>query len=80
MKLDEAFRYLRNAWFYKHLRSYAHERHWEEQDELDLREKQNKELKKRFDEETEGIIRGEDFCIDPTCTFDMNHRIINLYK
>lgn len=71
MKLDEAFRILRGSWFNSHLRSNSHERVWENEEEGDAREKRNEELKKRFDEETEAIINGEPYSVDPYCEHDM---------
>ncbi len=71
--LEKAFRELRDAWFNAHLRSYAHEREWEDEDREASREESNNYLKARYDEQTEAIIRGELLPISPYCSNDMSN-------
>jgi len=70
-RIASSFRDLREAWFNKHLRSYAQERVWEEKYEEQRRIKQNEVMKREFDEDTEAIIRGEKRSLAPTCGHDM---------
>lgn len=71
-RLAEAFRELRVVWFNAKLRSYAHEREWEDE-EVEARRKQNNaDLRKEFDEQTERIIAGsEPVPIAPRCHANM---------
>ncbi len=67
------FRKLRESWFNAKLRSYGHERDWDDQDEerQELRNQQNRSSKAKYDEQTEAIIHGEKRCLAPTCDNDM---------
>lgn len=75
--LEKAFRRLREAWYDCHIKSYSHERVWEEEWESDRRDMQNAESKALFDEQTEFIIKNEyydeldDRLVRPSCIGDM---------
>jgi hypothetical protein len=74
MTLENAFRELRNKWFYAKLHRNSHERVWESDEEGDRRESENKLLKEVYDKQTEMIISGMSCCIAPYCSNDMNTR------
>ena len=63
--LVDAFRQLREAWYYLMLHKNSHERQWEDEDEADERERRNAEVKSMFDADTEAIIRGESKIVKP---------------
>lgn len=69
--LEKSFRGLRGAWFNSHLYRSAHERVSETEEEEEYRNRSNKELKIKYDEDTEAIIRGESRALSPTCEYDM---------
>lgn len=71
MVIEEAFRSLRKSWFNCKLLSKAHERDWEPEDKSNIREENNKELRKIFDEQTEDIINGIPRIINPCCANDL---------
>lgn len=73
MRLENRFRELRDAWFNQHLKSYSHERMWEEEAAARLREKQNAQLKEKYDEQTEQIIEGVGDVVNvaPSCGANM---------
>jgi len=68
---EEAFRKLREAWFNAHLKSNPHEREWEDETDVAMRNEDNAKIKLQFDEDTEAILRGEDRAIAPRCLADM---------
>lgn len=74
MQIEEAFRKLREEWFMRHLYSRDHERDSEDDDRAKYREEGNKELKAKYDEQTEAIIKGADKPIAPTCSYDMDKK------
>jgi len=69
--LAGTFRALRNAWFSEVLHSYSPEREWEDEEREQLRKKQNAELRRKFDDDTERLIAGEDRPVHPRCAHDM---------
>jgi len=69
--LEKAFRQLREHWFNSHLKSYSHEREWEDESQSDYRDKINAALKAKYDEHTEAILRGEDRPLNPRCGADL---------
>lgn len=71
-RLQAAFRELREAWFENHLKSHAHEREWESEDQATARHQQNVYLKRKFDQQTEGIICGELNCVAPYAPIDLD--------
>lgn len=73
-RLAESFRQLRKAWFNSHLRSHAREREWESEECERLRETQNRQLEAKYDQQTEGIIDGETWCVAPRCAADMDQQ------
>ena len=74
MKLDDAFRELRQAWFMHILKENGPEREWETTDGENARGERNLELHKRFTNQTEAIINGANRCIAPHCKADMDRR------
>jgi len=69
----DAFRELREAWFNAHLRSRAHDREWEDDTAEERRERQNAELRRRYDDQTESIIAGNSGVpVAPRCLHDMS--------
>lgn len=71
MSLENNFKSLRKHWFKQVLYRHPHPREWEtEQQEID---RNNKNVKKEriFDQQTEGIIRGEKFELAPRCYNDL---------
>lgn len=72
MKTEDAFREIRLAWFNRIIKSYSHERIWEDEEALDLRDKQNKELLEKYNDQTERIINGENLNITPYSSYDIN--------
>ena len=72
MKLEEAFRGLREKWFIYHLESHAHERVDESEEDAKYREENNNRIKIKYDEQTEAIIKGDNKPLAPTCWFDMD--------
>jgi hypothetical protein len=71
MKLEEAFRQLRTYWFKAHLLSVPHEREWEDEDRMQLRDQQNQTTRKKFDQHTEEIITGHYRPLAPRCGYDL---------
>lgn len=72
--LIDAFRTLRESWFNRVLRSYSHEREWEDDERGNYREERNKELKELYDKQTERIIyQGweTNSIVCPSCERDM---------
>lgn len=69
--LIDAFRTLRESWFNRVLRSYSHEREWEDDERGNYREERNKELKELYDKQTEQIICGGHAAVCPSCEHDM---------
>lgn len=69
--LIDAFRELRLAWFNKNLRSYSHERDWEDEEKSEQREKDNEEKLKIYNEQTEKIINGAGYNVAPTCGMEL---------
>ena len=65
------FRKLREAWFISELKSHAHEREWESEDREAIRQEQNKRLKQKFDEQTEGLLLGVCRQIAPKCLAEL---------
>jgi hypothetical protein len=63
--LKNAFIELRAAWFSTHLERRSHERQWEDEEDADLREAGNAELRSIFDADTGAIIDGETRLIKP---------------
>lgn len=72
VSLEKLVRDLREAWFLHHLMSCAPEREWEEEDTAKWREERNAKLREQFDEQTEGILRGEDFPLTPRSAHEMS--------
>jgi len=72
MTVQDAFRELRTAWFNTVLKRKAHEREWEPADRETQRELDNFNLKAIFDDQTEGIIEGDDFTVAPRCSAEMD--------
>lgn len=68
MKLEDAFRILRAAWFYRNIAQGPQDRQWESEDQERLRKESNDSDRAAFDSDTEAIIRGEDLIIDPRCS------------
>lgn len=60
-----AFRELRTRWFNKQLRSYAHEREWEDEDKTEERERRNDANQALFNKQTEEILAGKPRCVAP---------------
>lgn len=77
--LERAFRQLREAWYNEHIKSYAHEREYEDEESTELRELQNEESKAMFDAQTEFIIENEYYdeldarLVYPSCGYDMSY-------
>jgi len=74
MNLENAFRTLRRAWFDAHLRSDAHEREWETEEQERRRNLRNAELLAVFDADTERIIASGAAnvrIVCPTCANDI---------
>lgn len=71
MKLEDSFRELRKAWFNAKLRSFAHEREWESEEEEERRELDNARRKKVYDAQTEAIINGQSASVVPHCWNDL---------
>jgi len=69
---QEAFRTLRSHWFNHAMKDKGQERVWEDVEEEKIRVEWNKEMRKRFDEQTEAILRGGDQPYAPTCSMDMD--------
>ncbi len=67
------FRTLRHLWFNNHLKSYAQERVWEDEEQEAERNKRNEVLKARFDFQTQGIIEGIPYKVGPICSNDLNY-------
>ena len=67
--LEQAFKKLREKWFYSQLEEKPQEQVWEDEEDGDLREARNQALKERFDKDTQRIIEGEDVLVAP-CRFD----------
>ena len=74
MKLDDAFRVLRRAWFSTQLYSSSHEREWESEEREAIREANNVEMWQLFDAQTEAIIAGVEYQIAPHCWNDLNEK------
>lgn len=68
---ETAFRTLRKTWFDTKLRSYPHEREWEDDTRASLREENNENMRKLYDKQTEQILAGENKPIAPRCHNDM---------
>jgi hypothetical protein len=68
---EKAFRELRETWFCVRLKSYSGEREWEDEERALIRENQNDESKKRYDNDTEAILRGEEAPVSPSCCADL---------
>jgi hypothetical protein len=71
---EKAFRQLRADWFVQHLEEHPHEREWEDETHTDLRERRNVELRAKFDQQTDGILSGEEYPIAPRCANDLYTR------
>jgi hypothetical protein len=72
MKLEDAFRGLREKWFIYHLQRHAQERVNESEEDEKYREEDNNKTKIKYDEQTESIIKGVNKPLAPTCEFDMD--------
>ena len=70
--LIDKFRELRKFWFNYHLKSYAHEREWEDKHSQIKRQKENENLWQQYSQQTEDIINGLDRCIAPTSSYEMD--------
>jgi len=68
---EKAFIALRQAWFNSKLRSRAHEREWETEEQELRRTMDNDAMKGEFDRQTLAILRGEDYPISPRCWNDL---------
>ncbi len=66
-----AFRELRTVWFNTVLRRFAPEREWEDDRETEIREADNDAMQVRFNEQTEGILRGEPHRVCPRTINDL---------
>jgi hypothetical protein len=71
---EKAFRELRESWFYSKLFSRPHDRIWEDESDEEIRDKYNKSLKEKYDQDTEAILRGEDRIISPHCAASLNKK------
>jgi hypothetical protein len=69
--IQNAFRILRESWFYRILYSSPHERDWEDEEQEKSREINNIRSKNLFDNQTERIIAGEILPVAPMCNADM---------
>jgi len=67
----DIFRMLRGEWFDAHLMSHSHEREWETEEQERLRAEQNARTRFVYDKETEALLRGEGYCVAPTCPNDL---------
>lgn len=72
LSVEEMFRQLREDWFNSQLRLNPHERDGETQMQEEFRERDNADLKVRYDEDTEAILRGENRPIAPQCEADLS--------
>ena len=70
-ELVRAFVALRDAWFNKVLKRYAHPRQGETEVQERYREKANANLKVAYDEDTNAILAGEKRHLYPTCEIDL---------
>ena len=76
VELVDAFRRLRAAWFAENLHQRSHERQWESDVDTERRKKWNAELRGQYDEQTNAIIRGEDFPVAPRCPNDLLSQLV----
>jgi hypothetical protein len=70
-RLQRIVRELRTAWFEHHLRFNAPEREWEDDRDLSRRMMQNNHIMKRFNDQTERILQGEQLNLIPDCLADL---------
>lgn len=73
MKLELAFRLLRDAWFREMLNRPAHEREWETVEQEQRREEQNAQLLSAYEIQTQEILDGIGWPICPRCPADLLH-------
>lgn len=73
-RLRLLFRTMRRRWFETELLSNPHEREWEDAEAELLRIRDNQELERRYNKQTEAILAGEQHHLTPTCGADLERK------